>query len=123
MLQFHTYLVTSKTVLFEVVCFLSSFLILQFRLLCFLFLFLKTVPHWEISRELIMRALRGMIQCTRHCSIYVFFNCLILAMASCLPRKAGGIPLSAFPKDTTSELAGFVSTLSLFNAERQAGKL
>ena len=29
----------------------------------------------------------------------------------------GGIPLSAFPKDTTSELAGFVFTY----AERQAG--
>ena len=25
----------------------------------------------------------------------------------------GGIPLSAFPKDTTSELAGFVFTLSI----------
>ena len=32
----------------------------------------------------------------------------------------GGIPLSAFPKDTTSKLAGFVFAL-FFYAERQAG--
>jgi len=31
--------------------------------------------------------------------------------------------LSALPKDTTSELAGLISTLTLLNAERQAGKL
>ena len=31
---------------------------------------------------------------------------------TCLPHKAGGIPLSALPKDTTSELAGLFSTTS-----------
>ena len=76
-----------------------------------LFVCFWTVPHWEINMELIVRALRCMIQCTRHYCIYVCFNCLILAVASCLPLKAGGIQLSAFPKDT-SELAGLVSTLS-----------
>ena len=31
----------------------------------------------------------------------------------------GGIPLSAFPKDTTSELAGFVCTLSFMLSAKQ----
>ena len=33
--------------------------------------------------------------------------------ATCLPCEDGGIPLSAFPKDTTSDLAGLFFTLSL----------
>ena len=32
--------------------------------------------------------------------------------ATCLSHKGGGIPLSALPKDTTSELAGLFSTTS-----------
>jgi len=36
--------------------------------------------------------------------------------------KVEAILLSALPKDTTSKLSG-LSTLSLFYAERQAGKL
>ena len=32
--------------------------------------------------------------------------------ATCLPHKGGGVPLSALPKDTTSELAGLFSTIS-----------
>ena len=32
--------------------------------------------------------------------------------ATCLPHKGGGVPLSALPKDTTSELAGLFSTTS-----------
>ena len=32
--------------------------------------------------------------------------------ATCLPHKGGGVPLSALPKDTTSELAGLFSTSS-----------
>jgi len=36
--------------------------------------------------------------------------------------KVEATPLSALPKDTTSELAS-LSSLSTFNAERQAGKL
>ena len=32
--------------------------------------------------------------------------------ATCLQHKGGGIPLSALPKDTTSELAGLFSTTS-----------
>ena len=43
--------------------------------------------------------------------------------ATCLPYKNGGVPLSTLPKDTTSKLAGLFSTLSLFYAEHQAGKL
>ena len=31
----------------------------------------------------------------------------------------GGIPLSTFPKDTTSELAGFVFTLSIMLSAKQ----
>ena len=31
---------------------------------------------------------------------------------TCLPHKGGGVPLSALPKDTTSELAGLFSTIS-----------
>ena len=31
----------------------------------------------------------------------------------------GGIPLSAFPKDTTSELAGFIFTLSFMLSAKQ----
>ena len=43
---------------------------------------------------------------------------------TCLPRKDGGIPLSALPKDTTRKLTGLFSTLSVFfYAEHQAGKL
>jgi len=43
---------------------------------------------------------------------------------SLITQKVEAIPLSALPKDTTSELAGRpISTLSLLNAERQAGKL
>ena len=33
--------------------------------------------------------------------------------ATCLPHKGGGVPLSALPKDTTSELAGLFSTTFL----------
>jgi len=36
--------------------------------------------------------------------------------------KVEAIPLSTFPQDTTSELAGYLHT-TLLNAERQAGKL
>ena len=43
--------------------------------------------------------------------------------AICLQHQDGGIPLSAFSNDTTSELDGLFSTLSLHNAEHQAGKL
>ena len=43
--------------------------------------------------------------------------------ATCLIHKDGGIPLRALPKNTTSKLAGLFSTLSLFYAERQTGKL
>ena len=37
----------------------------------------------------------------------------LLGPTICLPHKDGDIPLSALPKDTTSELAGLFSTLSL----------
>jgi len=39
--------------------------------------------------------------------------------------KVEAIPLSALPKDTISELTGCrpISTVTLLNAERQAGKL
>ena len=43
--------------------------------------------------------------------------------AICLPHENGGIPLNALPKDTTSKLPCLFSTLFLFYAERQAGKL
>ena len=32
--------------------------------------------------------------------------------ATCLPHKGGGVPLSALPKDTTSELADLLPTIS-----------
>ena len=41
--------------------------------------------------------------------------------ATCLPLKGGGVPLSALPKDTTSELAA-CSPQPSPNVERQAGK-
>ena len=41
--------------------------------------------------------------------------------AICLPHQDGGIPLSAFPNGSTSELA--CSPHCPLNAERQAGKL
>ena len=44
-------------------------------------------------------------------------------LSACLPHKDGGIPLSVFLKGTTSRLTGLFFTLSLFNAEHQAGKL
>ena len=44
------------------------------------------------------------------------------SLATCLLHEGGGVPLSALPKDTTSELASLFSTLSLF-AECHAGKL
>ena len=38
-------------------------------------------------------------------------SCLFRGLwATCLPHKGGGVPLSALPKDTTSELAGLFST-------------
>ena len=41
-------------------------------------------------------------------------SCLFRGLwATCLPHKGGGFPLSALPKDTTSELAGLFSTTSL----------
>ena len=40
-------------------------------------------------------------------------SCLFRGLwATCLPHKGGAIPLSALPKDTTSELAGLFSTTS-----------
>ena len=40
-------------------------------------------------------------------------SCLFRGLwATCLPHKGGGIPLSALPKNTTSELAGLFSTTS-----------
>ena len=56
-----------------------------------------------------------------------FLNNLITensaSMASCLLLKAGIFQLSAFSKDTTSELAGFLLHTISFNAEHQEGKL
>ena len=38
-------------------------------------------------------------------------SCLFRGLwVTCLPHKGGGVPLSALPKDTTSELAGLFST-------------
>jgi len=49
-------------------------------------------------------------------------NChLLLAVYPLVGIKA--IPVSALPKDTTSELCRPIFTLSLFYAERQARKL
>ena len=49
--------------------------------------------------------------------IYFYFILLlirlIVVMASCLTLISGEIPLTAFPKDTTSELAGLFSILML----------
>ena len=40
-------------------------------------------------------------------------SCLFRGLwATCLSHKGGGVPLSALPKDTTSELAGLFSTTS-----------
>ena len=40
-------------------------------------------------------------------------SCLFRGLwATCLPHKGGGVPLSALPKDTTSELSGLFSTTS-----------
>ena len=40
-------------------------------------------------------------------------SCLFRGLwATCLPHKGGGVPLSALPKDTASELAGLFSTTS-----------
>ena len=40
-------------------------------------------------------------------------SCLFRGLwTTCLPHKGGGVPLSALPKDTTSELAGLFSTTS-----------
>ena len=40
-------------------------------------------------------------------------SCLFRGLwSTCLPHKGGGVPLSALPKDTTSELAGLFSTTS-----------
>ena len=40
-------------------------------------------------------------------------SCLFRGLwVTCLPHKGGGVPLSALPKDTTSELAGLFSTTS-----------
>ena len=43
--------------------------------------------------------------------------------ATCLPHRDGDIPLNDLPRNTTKKLAGMFSTLSLFYAKRQAGKL
>ena len=40
---------------------------------------------------------------------------------TCQPHKGGGIPLSAFPMDTTSKLAGLFSTVSLFMLSAKQG--
>ena len=46
-------------------------------------------------------------------SLHSLGSCLFRGLwATCLPHKGGGIPLSALPKDTTSELAGLFSTTS-----------
>ena len=40
-------------------------------------------------------------------------SCLFRGLwATCFPHEGGGIPLSALPKDTTSELSGLFSTTS-----------
>ena len=71
---------------------------------------------------------RIVVYCSCLSSIYEKANCIAIfwtgrphslgschfrgVWATCLPYKGGGVPLSALPKDTTSELAGFFSTIS-----------
>ena len=40
-------------------------------------LLLKTVPHWEISRKLIMTALRDIMSATQNCVCNVLNVCLL----------------------------------------------
>ena len=52
------------------------------------------------------------------------YNCkpVKCGYATCLPHRDGGVPLIVLPKDTTSNLAGFFSTLFLLYAKGQAEK-
>ena len=63
------------------------------------------------------------IYCTE--SPHSLGNCFFRGvLATCLPHKGGGVPLSALPKDTTSELAGlFSTTSSKCQAPSKAGNL
>ena len=59
--------------------------------------------------------------------LFDFFECFIFVIGllwlnTCQPLQVRKFPLSAFPKGTTSELAGF-SPHYPFRVERQAGKL
>ena len=69
-----------------------------------------------------------LLYCSYLCSIHEKANCIAIfwtgrphslgschfrdVWATCLPHKCGGVPLSALPKDTTSEVAGLFSTNS-----------
>jgi len=82
-------------------------------------LLLKTTANWKFMQKqysLISNFLQFYVV------VYILLiylpNCLSQVKAkrfrvSChlLPLKGRGIPLSAFPKDTTSKVAGFISTL------------
>ena len=75
-----------------------------------------------------MRFLYLYLYCSYLFSIYEKANCIAMfwtgsthllgschfrdVWATCLPHKGGGVPLSAMPKDTPSELADLFSTVS-----------
>ena len=79
----------------------------QYEFFCF-FLFLFYLPFLSSIHEK-----ASCIAILWTVSPHSLGSCLFRGLwATCLPHKGGGIPLSALPKDTTSELAGLFSTTS-----------
>ena len=87
---------------------LPSFNSFHCRLLLFFFCF---ICHFypPFTRKRIVSLYFGVWTVSPHS----LGSCLFQGLwATCLPHKGGGVPLSALPKDTTSELAGLFSTTS-----------
>ena len=89
---------------------------------------LETQPANPCGSMENLRKMRIFLYCSYFSSIHEKANCVAIfwtgsphspgschfrdVWATCLPHKAGGVPLRALPKDTTSEFAGLFSTIS-----------
>ena len=90
------------------------------RLICFFRSVCKLISQWILFCFLFYLPFLSSIHEKANCiailwtgSPHSLGSCLFRGLwATCLPHKGGGIPLSALPKDTTSELAGLFSTTS-----------
>ena len=88
----------------------TTFFFLTFALLVFVFCICSYLSSIHEKANCIAIFWTGRPHSLGSCHFFIFIFGGVWAI--CLPHKGGGVPLSALPKDTTSELAGLFSTTS-----------